>query len=303
MNLTYLRYVTEVQRVGSITKAAQNLYMGQPNLSKAIKDLENEIGITIFKRTAKGVQTTRKGAEFLTYASTILSQIDELESLYRPKTSESIGLNLSVPRATYISIAFAELINGLENSTELEMRFKETNSMGAIHDVSSGESDLGIVRYQDIYQNYFLSYLKDKKLSYEPLCEFTLVLLMSENHPLANLDDIAYHMLAGYTEIVHGDLQIPSLSFWEISHGVELEAPARRIYVYERGSQFDILQRSVGTFMWVSPIPEDVLKRNGLVTRKCSLSKLINRDILVFRQGHQFTQVENQFIRAIKQNY
>ena len=61
MNLTYLKYVVEVEKSGSITGAAQNLYMGQPNLSKAIKELENDIGITLFKRTAKGVVPTRQG--------------------------------------------------------------------------------------------------------------------------------------------------------------------------------------------------------------------------------------------------
>ena len=84
MNLTYLKYVVEVARVRSITKAAQNLYMGQPNLSKAIRELERELGITIFRRTSKGVIPTPQGEEFLGYAQGILSQLDELESLYNP---------------------------------------------------------------------------------------------------------------------------------------------------------------------------------------------------------------------------
>ena len=84
MNFSHIKYVVEVENTGSITKAANNLYMGQPNLSKAIKELEAEIGITIFKRTAKGVEPTKKGAEFLKYAKTILSQINELESLTKP---------------------------------------------------------------------------------------------------------------------------------------------------------------------------------------------------------------------------
>ena len=81
MNFLHIKYIVEVENTGSITKAANNFYMGQPYLSKAIKELEAEIGITIFKRTAKGVIPTKKGAEFLTYAKTILSQMDELESL------------------------------------------------------------------------------------------------------------------------------------------------------------------------------------------------------------------------------
>ena len=74
MNLTHLRYMVEVERLGSITKAAAALYMGQPNLSKAIKEMEREVGIPIFKRSAKGVVATEKGKEFLQYAKAIALQ-------------------------------------------------------------------------------------------------------------------------------------------------------------------------------------------------------------------------------------
>lgn len=301
MNLTYLRYVIEVQRVGSITRAAQNLFMGQPNLSKAIKELESEVGITIFKRSAKGVAPTRQGAEFLAYAQTILSQIDELESLYQPKSTGLVRLSLSVPRASYISTAFASFVSELKESEQLEICFKETNSMAATNDVSSGESDLGIIRFQDIYAPYFLSYLNDMRLIYEPLREFRMQLLMASTHPLAQMDDVPYHMLAGYIEIIHGDLQIPSLSLSDISHSAQGQLPARRIYVYERGSQFDLLSRVPGTFMWVSPMPQEILTQNHLVTRPCSLSKLLNKDYLIYRKGHAFTATEKQFLTSIKQ--
>lgn len=302
MNISYLRYVSEVQKSGSITKAAHNLYMGQPNLSKAIKELEKEIGITIFRRNSKGVETTRKGAEFLAYANTILSQINELESLYQPKTERAIQMSLSVPRASYVSDLFAEFVSHLDKKEHMDIQYRETSSMKAANDVSSGESDLGIIRYQLIYESYFLSYLKGLKLSAEPLRQFNMQLLMSKDHPLAQLDEINYHMLAGYTEIVHGDLQVPSLSFSDISLGAELEAPSRRIFVYERGSQFDFLQTILGTYMWVSPMPKTVLERYGLVTRPCPLSRLVNKDVLIFQKGHQFSKLQNRFIAYLKEH-
>ena len=301
MNIANLRYVSEVQKSGSITKAAQNLYMGQPNLSKAIKELEKELGIMIFRRTSKGVETTRRGEEFIAYANTILSQIDELESLYQPKTEHSIQLNLSVPRASYISVLFAEFISRLDRKEHMDIQYRETSSMEAANDVSSGESDLGIIRYQLIYESYFLSYLKGLKLDAHPLREFTMQLLMSKDHPLAQLPEVSYHMLAGYTEIVHGDLQVPSLSFSDIAVGAEMEAPARRIFVYERGSQFDFLQHVPGTYMWVSPMPQELLDRYDLITRACPLSRLSNKDVLVFRRGHQFTKLQNRLLTFLKE--
>ena len=87
MNLTHLRYMVEVERHGSITKAAAALYMGQPNLSKAIKELEREFGVPIFRRSAKGVIPTEKGKEFLLHAKAILSQVEKMEQLSREDTA------------------------------------------------------------------------------------------------------------------------------------------------------------------------------------------------------------------------
>ncbi|MGN1101060.1 MAG: LysR family transcriptional regulator, partial [Huintestinicola sp.] len=83
MNLQHLKYMTEVERTGSVTKAAANLFMGQPNLSKAIKEVENEIGITVFRRSAKGVYPTPEGERFLARAKAVLEEMGKLEALYK----------------------------------------------------------------------------------------------------------------------------------------------------------------------------------------------------------------------------
>ena len=83
MNLVHLKYAVEVAKTKSISKAAENLYMGQPNLSRAIKELEDSLGITIFSRTTKGISVTPDGEEFLQYAKRILAQVDEVEEVYR----------------------------------------------------------------------------------------------------------------------------------------------------------------------------------------------------------------------------
>ncbi|MCB2323197.1 LysR family transcriptional regulator [Clostridium tagluense] len=300
MNLLHLKYIVEVEKTNSITKAAQNLFMGQPNLSRAIKDLEKKIGITIFKRTAKGVEPTRKGAEFLSYTKAILSQVNELESLYKPCESDVIKFNISVPRATYVSVAFSEFVNSLNEEREINIFFKETNSMEAINDVHNGDSNLGIIRYEKLYENYFLSFLKDSDLEYEPLWEFDLCLLMSKDHPLANLEDIPYYDLCNYTEIVHGDFQVPSLSPSEIKKDAEDRLHLKRICIYERGSQFDLLQRVKGSFMWVSQIPQDVLERQNMILRKSSASSLVNKDIVIYKKNHVFTTYEKLFVDMVK---
>ena len=82
MNLLHLKYVVEVYQTKSFTKAAENLYMGQPNLSRAIKELEQSLGITIFRRTSRGIEITEAGEEFVHYAKKILQEVDVVEKRY-----------------------------------------------------------------------------------------------------------------------------------------------------------------------------------------------------------------------------
>ena len=299
MNLQQLRYVAEVERTGSISRAAKNLYMGQPNLSKAIKELESEIRITIFKRTARGVEPTPMGQQFLSYAKTILSQMDELESLYKQDAPKQFKFSVSVPRATYITMAFTSFMQKVSADVNMEVSFKETNAAGAVSDVAGGESEIGIVRYQVSYEEYFLSHIKSLKLRYEPVREFRMCLLRADSHPLAHASEIPYHALDGYIELVQGDIQAPPLSFSQISRSAVMEKK-KRIYVYDRGSQMTLLKEIAGSYMWVSPIPFRFLVQNGLVTKECPMADKLNKDILICREDHVLTAAERDFADTVR---
>ena len=98
-NILHLKYAVEIEKTGSITKAAENLYMGQPNLSRAIRELEESLGITIFMRSSRGVVPTEQGREFLNYARNILAQVEEMENLYGKTGANRQRFAISVPRA------------------------------------------------------------------------------------------------------------------------------------------------------------------------------------------------------------
>ena len=300
MNTQYLRYAVEVGKTKSITKAAQNLLMGQPNLSKAIRQLEQEVGITIFNRTAKGVEVTRKGEEFLTYAATILSQIDELESLYRPHPDGCLRLNISVPRASYISDAFARFVAGLKDEEQIAIEYRETDPLTVLHQFSDGEADLGIVRYQMMNEHYFISSFQDVRLHTELLWEYNMQILLAKDHPLAKMSEIPYHMLSGYIEIVHGDTRESPVALSELSPGATMASPSKKIYVYERGSQFDLIQTVPGSFMWVSPVPQQMLDEKGMVLRPCQTRANRCRDVAVYPRGHILTRYEQQFLSEVR---
>ncbi len=138
----------EVEKTGSITQAAGNLYMDQPNLSKAIKTLEESLGAPIFRRTPKGVVPTARGRIFLEYARNVLAQLEEMEALYKPAKTGSVEFTLSMPRASYISSAFSRFVKRIDRKEGMNLWLRETNSADTLRDVERGEYQLGIIRYK-----------------------------------------------------------------------------------------------------------------------------------------------------------
>ena len=181
MNILHLKYAVEVAKAGSLSKAAEALYMNQPNLSRAIKELEASLGITIFGRSAKGVYVTPEGEEFLGYARKILSQIDEVEAIYKSGAPVRQRFSISVPRASYISAAFAQFSKRL-GPERAEIFYKETNAMRVIRNILTADYKLGILRYASNYDKYFKEMLDEKGLTGELVTEFHYVLLMNEKH-------------------------------------------------------------------------------------------------------------------------
>ena len=125
MNLTDLHYVVEIDKSGSISKAAKELYVAQPNLSKAIKHLEREFGISIFERSSKGVKATREGQKFLEYAKRIIYEIEEMKRDCSDLGKENLSFKITVPRASYISSAFAEFIGMQSKETAIKQNFRK----------------------------------------------------------------------------------------------------------------------------------------------------------------------------------
>ena len=111
MNTLHIKYAIEVERTGSISRAADNLFMGQPNLSKAIRELEDTVGFKILKRTSHGVKPTHKGELFLQHAHLIVSQLDEISNLNTGSDKLSGRFTLTVPDSNYIASAVSSFLS------------------------------------------------------------------------------------------------------------------------------------------------------------------------------------------------
>ncbi|MBR5507723.1 MAG: LysR family transcriptional regulator [Clostridia bacterium] len=298
MNILHMKYAVEVAVCGSLAKASEKLLIAVPNISRSIKELEADLGISIFERTAKGMSLTPEGEEFIRFAKGILSQIDHLEKHYKEGTPDKQKFSISVPRACYISEAFSEFSKTIDNS-DAEIFYKETNSQRTIHNMLNHDYKLGIIRYAENYDKNFKSMLEEKGFVYELVTEFSYSLIMSKSNPLANKEFVNPEDLSGYIEIAHADPYVPSLP---ISKVIKEELPDninRRIFVFERASQFDLLSRNPQTFMWVSPAPKEVLDRYNLVQKKCLENKKIYKDVLIYKKGYKLTNIDNNFITQL----
>lgn len=298
MNILHMKYAVEVARVGSLNKAAETLLIAQPNISRSIKELEADLGITIFDRTAKGMFLTPEGETFIGYAKDILKQIEQVEDIYKNGAVKKQKFSISVPRACYISDAFVNFSKAL-SLDPAEIFYKETNSQRTINNILNHDYKLGIIRYAENYDRYFKAMLEEKGLCYEMVTEFSYMLMMSKNCPLAKKEQITFNDLSGYIEIAHADPYVPSLPLAKV---VKEELPDnidRRIFIFERASQFDLLSENPNTFMWVSPAPEKLLDRYDLVQKVCVDNKKIYKDMLIYRNGYKLTKLDNLFITEL----
>ena len=298
MNILHMIYAYDVAKAGSLSKASEVLLIAVPNISRSIKELEADLNITIFDRTTKGMRLTLEGEEFMNYAKGILSQIDQVEQLYKGNLQKKQKFSISVPRACYISEAFAQFSKTLTKEPA-EIFYKETDSQRTINNLLNHDYKLGIIRYSEDYDKYFKAMLEEKGLVYEMVAEFSYCLIMSKNSPLAQYDAITFDDLTDYIEIAHADPYVPSVS---VARAVKEELPDnidRRIFVFDRGGQFDLLCKNPQTFMWVSPAPADMLERYDLVQKKCVDNQKVYKDVLIYKKRYKLTNLDKKFITAL----
>lgn len=185
MTLQQLKYLVAIAEYGSINAAAHNLYASQSNLSTAIKELEQEFGITIFRRTNRGVTLTNEGTELVAYARQVLEQAEMLELRYSGNDDKHARLAVSAQHYAFCVQAF---IQAAEQCTSEEYDFilRETATGDIIEDVKSFRADIGVL-YTDSFNERVLSKaFEEAGLDFYPLFEASVHVFVGQHHPLAN---------------------------------------------------------------------------------------------------------------------
>ena len=239
MTLQQLKYVIEVARSRSISKAAQQLFISQPSLSNAIKELEKEMGITIFSRTNKGIVITSEGSEFLGYARQVVEQTDLLENRYANTTQvPQQHFSVSAQHYAFAVSAFVRLLKDY-NRDEYEFTLRETKTYEIIDDVKNLRSEIGILYLNEFNQKVISKFLREGNLTFHELFEANPHVFISSRNPLAEqeyvtLDDLYPYP---YLSFEQGDYN----SFYFSEEILSTISRPKNIRVSDRATLFNLL--------------------------------------------------------------
>ena len=197
MTLQQLQYVIRISETGSFNKAAEQLFVAQPSLTNAVKELEKEIGVTIFNRTGRGVTLTAEGLQFLPYARQVYSQYQNLLEAYGPQNIRRKQFAVSAQHYSFAVKAFVELTKTFDVA-EYEFAIRETSTRNVIDDVAAARSEIGILYLNDFNRRAILKILSSNQLQFTPLISCSAYVYLWKGHPLAHQSSIAFGDLAPY---------------------------------------------------------------------------------------------------------
>ena len=203
MTLQQLKYVVEVANRGSISEAAKYLFISQPSLSASIKELEEELRITIFVRTNRGITISTDGAEFLGYARQILQQAELVEDRYINDVPSKQRFSVSTHHYLFASNAFVALIKEF-GADEYEFTLRETTTHDIIDDVKSLKSELGIIYLSSFNESVIRKLLKESNLVFSKLLSANPHIFIFKNHPLADRKSVTLEDIADFPCVTYG---------------------------------------------------------------------------------------------------
>ena len=237
MTLQQLKYVLEVARCRSINEASKNLYISQPSLSHAIKDLENELQMTIFLRTNKGIIISPEGQEFLGYVNQIIEQTSLLEEKYLNKKNRKIKFSISCQHYSFAIEAFVELIKEY-GYDEYDFSIQETRTSEIIDNVKNLNSEIGILYLNDINKKVLNHFFDDAYLEFHELFVAKPHVFLSNHHPLAKEKILTLEMLSDYPFLSFEQGQNNSFYF---SEEILSTYPHKKsIKVFDRATLFNL---------------------------------------------------------------
>ena len=295
MTLLQLRYVTTAAQCSSMNEAAKMLFVSQPNLSGAVRELENEIGFQIFRRTSKGVIPTPQGEEFLGYARQLLEQYQLIEDRFVRRTGEKKKFSVSMQHYSFAVKAFVELVRQF-GMDEYEFAVYETKTQEVILDVRNFKSELGIL-YQNAFNRAALEKLfRENYLEFHPLFSCETYVYLWKGHPLAGRPRISIEELKEYPCLMFD--QGSNNSFFLAEEMMSTYDYKRSIRANDRATMLNLMVGLNGYTLCSGKICEEL---NGDEYRAVPLKE--TEEIVIGyaqRKGMDLSPLAQQYLEEIK---
>lgn len=199
MNIQQMRYVVAIANNGSFREAAKKLYISQPSLSHAIKELENEIGLSLFERTNHGAKLTSDGKDFLQYSQQVLAQVSLLENRFLSREQREHHFSIASQHYDFVAEVMSRLIKEFPEYTNF--RIFENTTMNVIKDVENFRSEIGVMYFNNRNRRGLLRLLEGGNLTYRVMGDFQTHIFLSEHHPLSRKKSVTVQDLEPFPQV------------------------------------------------------------------------------------------------------
>ncbi|HEL0027244.1 LysR family transcriptional regulator [Streptococcus equi] len=238
MRIQQLQYIIKIVECGSMNEAAKQLFITQPSLSNAVKELEQEMGITIFIRNPKGITLTKDGVEFLSYARQIIEQTALLEDRYKNHNTSRELFSVSSQHYAFVVNAFVSLLKRAD-MTQYELFLRETRTWEIIDDVKNFRSEIGVLFINDYNRDVLTKLFEENHLTVSTLFKATPHIFISKSNPLANktsltIDDLLDFPYLSYDQGIHNSFYFSEEMMAHIPH-------SKSIVVSDRATLFNLM--------------------------------------------------------------
>ena len=297
MTLQQLRYLVTVAECRNITEAAEKLYISQPSLSAAIHNLEQEMGVTAFSRSSKGVTVTREGEQFLSYARMLLEQADIMKDHFANGTGSIPEFSVSCQHYSFAVNAFVDLIKEYD-ADQYNFILRETQTGEIIEDVGNGNSEVGVIFLAEHNEEVLSKLIHKKNLIFEELYQANPHVFICKDHPLASKNRISVDDLKPYPYLVFEQGEHNSFYFAEEFMSL-LDFP-KNIQVRDRATLFNLVIGLNG-FTVSSGIIDQKLNGENIIARPLDAGDIMRIGILK-RKSVLLSRYAISYIEALKEH-
>ncbi|RJE46639.1 MULTISPECIES: LysR family transcriptional regulator [unclassified Dehalobacter] len=301
MTLQQLKYIVTIAECGSINEAAKQLFISQPSLSNAIKEVELEAKRTLFLRTPRGMQLTEEGMEFLGYARQVLQQMDMLEGKYLNEQNGRQRFSVSTQHYTFAANALVEMVKQFGGEV-YDFTLYEGTTHDIIENVKNLRSDLGIIYLSYANETVIRKLLSDNDLKFKHLFTAKPHVFLFKNHPLASKDIVTLDELENYPYITYN--QGIYNSFYYSEEILSTRTVAKQIRVSDRAAVVNFII-GLNAYTISSGVFPAYLHGNDIIAvqldvdEKIEIGTIMHKDIILNELGHIYLAALEKYAEDI----